>query len=108
MREVPAVRRVRAHVAVAIMLIGASLSALRAAPALADIVPPYVQDPVGSMAIAGAGSRAATFATYASDDGAFRERETVALAEHDDDLLAAYVDGRAYAELLRWASSSAG
>ena len=29
-----------------------------------------------------------------ADDGAFRERETVALAEHDDALLAAYVEGR--------------
>ena len=27
------------------------------------------------------------------DDRAFRERETVALAEHDDALLAAYVEG---------------
>ena len=42
----------------------------------------------------GAGSRAATFSAYRPDDGAFRERETVALAEHDDALLAAYVEGR--------------
>jgi ribosomal protection tetracycline resistance protein len=42
----------------------------------------------------GLGSRAATFAPFRADDGAFRERETVALAEHDDALLAAYVDGR--------------
>ena len=30
---------------------------------------------------------------YRPDDGDFRERETAALAEHDDALLAAYVDG---------------
>ena len=41
-----------------------------------------------------AGSRAAGFAAYRPDDGGFRDRETVALAEHDDDLLAAYVEGR--------------
>ena len=32
-----------------------------------------------------AGSRAAGFAAYRPDDGGFRDRETVALAEHDDD-----------------------
>jgi ribosomal protection tetracycline resistance protein len=48
--------------------------------------------PMGSAA--GLGSRAATFTPYRPDDDAFRERETVALAEHDDALLAAYVDGR--------------
>ncbi|MDR7252459.1 ribosomal protection tetracycline resistance protein [Nocardioides sp. BE266] len=48
--------------------------------------------PMGTAA--GLGSRAATFAAYSPDDRAFRERETVALAEHDDVLLAAYVDGR--------------
>ncbi|CUR56989.1 putative tetracycline resistance protein [metagenome] len=45
-------------------------------------------------AAAGLGSRTATFAAYSPDDRAFRERETVALAEHDDVLLAAYVEGR--------------
>jgi ribosomal protection tetracycline resistance protein len=42
----------------------------------------------------GQGSRRASFTAYRPDDGAFRERETVALAEHDDALLAAYVEGR--------------
>jgi ribosomal protection tetracycline resistance protein len=45
-------------------------------------------------AAAGLGSRAATFAAYRTDDGTFHERETLALAEHDDALLAAYVEGR--------------
>ncbi|HEY3528913.1 MAG TPA: GTP-binding protein, partial [Nocardioides sp.] len=45
-------------------------------------------------AAAGLGSRAATFTPYRPDDGAFRERETVALAEHDEALLAEYVGGR--------------
>jgi ribosomal protection tetracycline resistance protein len=45
-------------------------------------------------AAAGLGSRAATFTAYAADDRDFHERETVALAEHDDMLLASYVDGR--------------
>ena len=35
-------------------------------------------------AAAGLGSRAATFTAYRPDDEAFRERETVALAEHDE------------------------
>ena len=48
--------------------------------------------PMGSAA--GLGSRAATFTPYRADDDAFRERETVVLAEHDDALLAAYVEGR--------------
>ena len=48
--------------------------------------------PMGAPA--GLGSRTATFTAYRPDDGAFRERETVALAEHDDRVLAAYVDGR--------------
>ncbi|WP_165355137.1 elongation factor G [Nocardioides oleivorans] len=41
------------------------------------------------------GSRGAEFVAFPPDDAAFLEREAVALAEHDDDLLAAYVDGRA-------------
>ncbi len=45
-------------------------------------------------AAAGLGSRAATFSAYRPDDRAFRERELVALAEHDDRLLTAYVEGR--------------
>ncbi|WP_374458236.1 GTP-binding protein [Nocardioides sp.] len=48
--------------------------------------------PMGTAA--GLGSRSATFAAYRPDDRDFRERETVALAEHDEALLAAYVDGR--------------
>jgi ribosomal protection tetracycline resistance protein len=48
--------------------------------------------PMGASA--GLGSRAARFTAYRPDDGEFRERETVALAEHDDALLAAYVEGR--------------
>jgi len=42
-----------------------------------------------------AGSRTATFTAYRTDDVGFRDRETEALAEHDDDLLASYVEGRA-------------
>ncbi len=42
-----------------------------------------------------AGSRAATFSPYRPDDAGFRDREIEALAEHDDALLAAYVEGRA-------------
>jgi ribosomal protection tetracycline resistance protein len=45
-------------------------------------------------AASGLGSRAAAFHGYRRDDDAFRERETVAIAEHDDDVLAAYVTGR--------------
>ncbi len=42
-----------------------------------------------------AGTRAATFAPYRPDDAAFVDLVTEVLAEHDDALLAAYVDGRA-------------
>jgi len=45
-------------------------------------------------AVVGAGSRAARFAPYPADDRGFRDRETEALAEHDDALLEAYVAGR--------------
>jgi ribosomal protection tetracycline resistance protein len=45
-------------------------------------------------AAAGLGSRAATFAAYRPEDRGFRERELLALAEHDDRLLTAYVEGR--------------
>ena len=45
-------------------------------------------------AAAGLGSRAATYTAYRPDDRGFREREIVALAEHDERLLAAYVEGR--------------
>ena len=40
------------------------------------------------------GSRAARFRAYDGHDAAFGDREAAALAEHDDKLLAAYVEGR--------------
>jgi ribosomal protection tetracycline resistance protein len=52
--------------------------------------------PMGS--VSGAGSRAVAYDAYRTDDRDFRERETAALAEHDDALLAAYVDGRAQSD----------
>jgi ribosomal protection tetracycline resistance protein len=45
-------------------------------------------------AAAGLGSRTATFTAHSPGDPAFHERETVVLAEHDDALLASYVEGR--------------
>ena len=48
--------------------------------------------PMGTAA--GLGSRSATFTAYSPNDRGFHERETVALAEHDDGLLASYVEGR--------------
>ena len=45
--------------------------------------------------VSGAGSRTASYDAFESHDSDFRERETAALAEHDDALLAAYVEGRA-------------
>lgn len=48
--------------------------------------------PMGTAA--GLGSRSATFTVYSPDDRDFHERETVALAEHDDGVLASYVAGR--------------
>ncbi len=50
--------------------------------------------PMGSAA--GLGARTAEYTAYAPDDRVFLERETVALAEHDDALLAAYVEGRGH------------
>jgi ribosomal protection tetracycline resistance protein len=44
--------------------------------------------------VTGAGGRAASFDAFRADDSDFREQETMALAEHDDALLAAYVEGR--------------
>ncbi|HEX6150240.1 GTP-binding protein, partial [Nocardioides sp.] len=44
--------------------------------------------------VADAGSRMARFVPHRADDPVFREREAVALAEHDEGLLAAYVEGR--------------
>jgi ribosomal protection tetracycline resistance protein len=40
------------------------------------------------------GSRAARFRAYDGHDAAFRDREAAALAEHNDKLLTAYVEGR--------------
>jgi ribosomal protection tetracycline resistance protein len=45
--------------------------------------------------VSGAGSRAASYDGFRPDDVGFREQKVVALAEHDDALLAAYVEGRA-------------
>ncbi|QDP97620.1 TetM/TetW/TetO/TetS family tetracycline resistance ribosomal protection protein [Microlunatus elymi] len=45
-----------------------------------------------------AGSRASSFATYRTNDPAFAERATTTLAEHDDGVLAAYVDGTVLSE----------
>jgi len=42
----------------------------------------------------GLGSRAATYTAYRPDDRGFCEQELVTLAEHDDRLLSAYVEGR--------------
>ncbi len=41
------------------------------------------------------GTRAAAFTAYGPDDRGFRDREALALAEHDDAALTAYVEGRA-------------
>lgn len=45
--------------------------------------------------VGGAGSRAATYEARPPGDRDFRDEETIALAEHDDALLAAYVRGSA-------------
>ena len=45
--------------------------------------------------VSGAGSRAASYDAFGPVDADFREQATTALAEHDDALLAAYVEGRA-------------
>ena len=47
--------------------------------------------PLGLVAGSGLGAR---FVPYRPGDAAFRDRATLALAEHDDRLLAAYVEGR--------------
>src|ERR671923_142771 len=41
------------------------------------------------------GTRSARFAPYGADDAAFTHALSEVLAEHDDELLAAYVDGEA-------------
>ena len=44
--------------------------------------------------VVAAGTRAAGFTAYRPDDAAYIERQTVALAEHDEPLLEAYLEGR--------------
>jgi ribosomal protection tetracycline resistance protein len=44
--------------------------------------------------VVAAGTRAASFKAFSPDDAGFLDRETVALAEHDDALLEAYVEAR--------------
>jgi len=44
--------------------------------------------------VVAAGTRAAGFTAYRPDDAGFRDRQTVALAEHDDTLLEAFLEGR--------------
>ena len=62
--------------------------------AVLDAVRARLTPAILPMGVAGGlGARTAAFTAYADDDRSFRERETVALAEHDDALLAAYVDG---------------
>jgi ribosomal protection tetracycline resistance protein len=51
--------------------------------------------------VRGAGSRSATFAPYAFDDPAFAARAIEVLAEHDDALLAAYLEDEAAASPTR-------
>jgi len=58
-------------------------------------------------AATGSGSRAATFTPYRPDDPGFRERETLALAEHDERLLAAYVEGQARSPAVLLAHTAA-
>ncbi|RII17034.1 Tetracycline resistance protein TetM [Streptomyces sp. YIM 130001] len=54
-----------------------------------------LRTPVVAMgAVAGAGTADATCAPYEQDDAAFHERLTEVLAERDDELLAAYAEGR--------------
>jgi ribosomal protection tetracycline resistance protein len=61
---------------------------------LAAIRATLTADVLPMGAAAGLGTRAATFTAYRPEDGGFRERETLALAEHDEGLAAAYVEGR--------------
>ena len=62
---------------------------------LAAITARLTPDVVMMGAVSALGTRVAQFCAGDRRDTAFRDRETVALAEHDDTLLAAYVDGRA-------------
>jgi ribosomal protection tetracycline resistance protein len=45
--------------------------------------------------VSGAGGRTASYDAFRPDDSDFREQWSAALAEHDDAILAAYVEGRA-------------
>ncbi len=49
--------------------------------------------------VAGAGTRLASYRTYGAEDRSFHEVETEALADHDEQLLAAYVGGSAVSEI---------
>jgi ribosomal protection tetracycline resistance protein len=51
-----------------------------------------------------AGTRTAAFVAYDDADAAFSDRAAAALAEHDDGLLAAYLDGRTGSANQRWAA----
>ena len=61
---------------------------------LASVRSRLTPDVLAMGSVVGAGSRDARFVPYAAHDGGFREREEIALAEHDDAHLAAYVEGR--------------
>ncbi|MEP6799253.1 MAG: GTP-binding protein, partial [Lapillicoccus sp.] len=62
---------------------------------LAAIKARLTPDVVMMGAVTEPGTRLARFGGCDGRDAAFRDRETLALAEHDDSLLAAYVEGRA-------------
>jgi ribosomal protection tetracycline resistance protein len=61
---------------------------------LASVAKRLSPDILPMGAVHDAGSRGAGFTAYPADDVGFRARETEVLAEHDDALLAAYVEGR--------------
>ena len=61
---------------------------------LAAVRTRLTSDVLAMGSVTEAGSRAAGFRAYNGQDAAFRDREAAALAEHDDTLLASYVEGR--------------
>jgi len=61
---------------------------------LAAVRTRLTSDVLAMGSVTEAGSRAADFRTYHGQDAAFRDRAAAALAEHDDTLLASYVEGR--------------
>src|ERR671912_807562 len=61
---------------------------------LAAVRTRLTSDVLAMGSVTEAGSRAARFRPYDGHDADFRDRESAALAEHDDKLLAAYVEGR--------------